>query len=283
MKTVYYVVLHYQDYKSTISCVESILSLKGKNYVIIVDNGSPNCSGKKLKKYFENFDSVYTILSDINYGFAKGNNIGFKFAKDKGAEYIVLVNNDVKFTDVDFSTKLIDLYNQTSYAVLGPNIINLNKESTSPIKGFKINTFTLLGKIIKNLLGYLLSYVKCDTLIKKKKKYVFSSSDECKIVPLTHSSLVLQGSCLIFSEKYISVFDGLYDKTFMYYEEYILKYLCEKHKMKMVYSSMLEVTHIGKVSTRKSIGSELASRRFKYINSIKSLFVFIELYWSKDV
>lgn len=62
--------------------------------LIIVDNKSHPETIRMLKKY-QNMDNTKVVFNPVNYGFAKGNNIGMK--KTTG-EFIILLNNDVRVT-----------------------------------------------------------------------------------------------------------------------------------------------------------------------------------------
>jgi GT2 family glycosyltransferase len=42
------------------------------------------------------FPAVEILQNKKNLGFCKGNNIGIKYALEKGAEYLVFLNNDTK-------------------------------------------------------------------------------------------------------------------------------------------------------------------------------------------
>ena len=62
--------------------------------IIVVDNASENNEGKRIKK---KFPGVYLIQNNKNYGFAKGNNIGIKYAiKNLKPDYFLLLNNDTE-------------------------------------------------------------------------------------------------------------------------------------------------------------------------------------------
>ena len=74
-----FVILHYQNIDDTINCIDSIKKLNGlndENYkVVLVDNKSPNNTGRELKNRFGDEEKVDVILLDKNYGFSKANNI----------------------------------------------------------------------------------------------------------------------------------------------------------------------------------------------------------------
>ena len=91
-----FVVLHYGDAAVTMEAIESIRSLERGEHkvsVIVVDNASPNGTGEQVKKQIESLPDFYYIHNEENLGFARGNNVGFKYAKNElKADFIVLMN-----------------------------------------------------------------------------------------------------------------------------------------------------------------------------------------------
>lgn len=88
------VTVNYNTAKDTESLLTSIEKLTTKGFsleVIIVDNGSKEIFAlpEKVKK-----ESVTLIRSEENTGFSGGFNIGIKEALGKGADYVLIVNND---------------------------------------------------------------------------------------------------------------------------------------------------------------------------------------------
>jgi hypothetical protein len=122
--TICAVVLNWNNYRDTKECVESLLkSSLPLAAVIIVDNASKDGSNDKLKRDFKDFASVYFIENPDNYGFAKGVNMGLRFALEKGAEYVLLLNNDAVI-NVDCIEKLYEaLINEPKAAIDGPKIL----------------------------------------------------------------------------------------------------------------------------------------------------------------
>ncbi len=61
--------------------------------VVVVDNASDTNEAQRIRKKFH----MYAIRAKKNYGFAKGNNIGIKYALRKlDPDYIFLLNNDTE-------------------------------------------------------------------------------------------------------------------------------------------------------------------------------------------
>jgi len=86
--------------------------------IIIVDNASNDNSLGQIDKT----KKVQIVRNDINLGFSKAVNLGIKFALKKNAGTIILVNQDVDFTN-DF---------------ISPLLFN-NNDIVSPVIKFKRN------------------------------------------------------------------------------------------------------------------------------------------------
>ena len=150
-----FVILHYNALEDTIKCVESIQSLVETSEhnvsIIIVDNCSPNGTGARIKKRYENVTNVDVLLLEKNIGFARGNNAGLQFANQKYApDFIILSNNDIVIEQKDFIPQILELHHEYHFAVLGPKIF-------APYKGVyqnplrdKAYTISEIYSLIKN-------------------------------------------------------------------------------------------------------------------------------------
>jgi GT2 family glycosyltransferase len=75
-------------------CLQSVLETNYSNFeVLLVDNGSTDGSIAHIENEYSSDPRVKIILNHINYGFAKGNNVGVKISK---GDYIVFLNNDTE-------------------------------------------------------------------------------------------------------------------------------------------------------------------------------------------
>ena len=91
-KSVYIIILNWNDHQDTIECVESCLKLDYSPYeIVIVDNASKDDSENILRKTFPNLKLIQT---GSNLGYAGGNNAGIRYALEKNSDYIWLLNND---------------------------------------------------------------------------------------------------------------------------------------------------------------------------------------------
>ena len=102
------ILLNYNGYDETVDCVRSLLCSTYDYYaIIIVDNNSPDQSGKKLEKLYEENPKINVLLNTENKGFSAGNNVGIKYALEKGYDAILLINNDT-VVDSDFLQTIVN-------------------------------------------------------------------------------------------------------------------------------------------------------------------------------
>jgi GT2 family glycosyltransferase len=87
------IILNFNQEADTAECILSLKRMDYKNYrVILVDNGSSDGSGSRLKERFKEID---LLRSDENLGFAGGCNLGIRRSLETNpAGYILLLNND---------------------------------------------------------------------------------------------------------------------------------------------------------------------------------------------
>ena len=118
------VVLNYKNFHETIECVKSILLQKDVVFnIVIVDNGSSNESYDELFNQFKNNDKIYIIKSDINLGYAKGNNLGINYLRNKGIENIFIANSDLLFKSPYVLKQIIESY-EPGIDLINPIICN---------------------------------------------------------------------------------------------------------------------------------------------------------------
>ena len=81
------VVLSWNGREDTLAALESLRGIE----TVVVDNGSTDGSGDAVA---ERFPAVELIRIGVNLGFAGGNNVGVRRALDRGADWVLLLNND---------------------------------------------------------------------------------------------------------------------------------------------------------------------------------------------
>lgn len=102
---VFIVILNYNGLEVLKKCLTSVFKSDYPNFeIIVVDN---NSSDDSLEIAKINFSKAIFIKNEANLGFAAGNNMGIKFALERAADFILLLNNDVE-VEKNFLTQLID-------------------------------------------------------------------------------------------------------------------------------------------------------------------------------
>jgi GT2 family glycosyltransferase/protoporphyrinogen oxidase len=89
---VYAVVLAYNNYQDTHECLESLFTSEFPDLrIVLVDNGSSDLTPEKVRRAFP---TVNVIETGNNLGVPAGYNVGFRYALQNGADYILMLNND---------------------------------------------------------------------------------------------------------------------------------------------------------------------------------------------
>ena len=279
-----FVVLHYQALDETKACLENIKKyVHSEKRIVVVDNCSPNGSGKVLLDYYKEDPNIEVLLLDSNLGFAKGNNIGYRKAKKYDPKYIVVMNNDA-FIDCDNIQGLIDkAFNETHFDILGPDIFSTRDMIHQ--NPHRINNFTL--KELKKQRRFL--KLKNNLKILLRLKYALSLDNKKEVrnkefIQKRMENVVLHGACYIYSSKYIKKHDCcMYDDTFMYYESYILQLLAVRENLKLVYDPAIKIQHHEDIATNLSHGRGYQKAVFTNRWLLDSCEKFIDVFTNKDV
>lgn len=271
-----FVILHYCTIEDTLKSVYSILKLKCeyKIDIVIVDNNSPNNTGEVLKEKFKSYDNIHLIMNKENLGFARGNNVGFLYAKNElEADFIILMNNDVYITSTNFCQLVVQKYKKYNFAVLGPKIVL--RDNT--ICRYRENLPTVREEkkiILKIFIRYIIYFLYLDKIF--YKFYKRNRSVEIKEYEESKKNVILHGSCLIFSREYIDKFDGLDDRTFLYCEEELLYLRLRRSNLLSLYDSELEVFHNEDSSTNYITKTKRNKSLFKDKQLLKSNKILLE-------
>ena len=267
-------ILHYKTVEITRKCIE-ILEKVFTGNIVIVDNGSNDGSGEKLRKEYSNVNHVHVILLEKNLGFSKGNNVGYMFLKRKGCDFIIMLNNDAFIFQKDFFKCIIKEYEKNRFDIMGPMILDAEQNVVNSYPQKPIHTTvasTYMGQAMC-IIKWLLSFVGLD---RKTEQIVLQKQQQQGNLQATqrYENVLISGCCLIFAKGYIDKFDGLNQSTFLYLEEEILFARAKKCNLKIVYCPEIKVIHIGEASTAKVLGNnKRKQRRFRYRNQFFSFFV----------
>lgn len=269
-----FLILHYMDYDMTAECVQCLLKTFGNTTdILIIDNGSTNQSGHKLKQQFQNVPGVHLLHTGSNLGFAKGNNLGREYFLRRDTEYLIVMNNDVYIQQADFLERIEEIHHQTAFDVLGPDIFSPRiNDHQSPTKTDLPDLKTIDGQIeqYRKANKHFLSYYirsKIQTLGKEKKPHTLWKTKR--------EHVVLHGACYIFSRHFLENREYLFHPdTFLYMEEEILALECDRQGLKICYDPSLKVVHMEDVSTTYVYKTEYRRTKLKVRHKYHSLQVY---------
>ena len=254
-----FLILHYNEIMLTQKAIESIIKMKGDRCIVIVDNCSPNGSGKRLvdrycsnqndhnsqhygneatEIYSTRFEDVdlHIILNQENGGFSKGNNLGYRYIKKYlNVDFIVALNNDISFPQRDFIYILDDIYKKDIFYLAGPDVFTPHIRShISPIapkvRGEKeIDAMIEINNDRVSQTGYWLSFSTFFRYVQEKYQNTkilklynrIRKSQYSAALPFDEVAhgCVLNGACLIFDSRYIAEYDVLFDEMTFLYAE----------------------------------------------------------------
>ena len=172
MRTICYVILNYKTYEEAAACAESILSTQTwKNmHIVIVDNGSGNGSEEWLAEHFIDEKRVRVTASGENLGFARGNNLGIRYAREHyDPDLIVAANSDILFEQPDFCERLFEIYDRKPYAILGADVVDATRtQHFNPVAEKRSYTLNYMRKQIVSSWIRAMSYRMSRLLLGKK-------------------------------------------------------------------------------------------------------------------
>ncbi len=296
MMNICYVILHYKNIKETIKCIASLKqTASSDSRFVIVDNGSDDGSGEQLHQLYSDDLQCCVLLLPQNAGFSRGNNEGYQYVKQKfNPDYIVITNNDVLFFQKDFEKKLVQIYEETHFDVLGPDIyVPRHGDHQSPLFKNAI-TISQLKNELKEYLNYQEDPVKFAKRLKiHALKNMFCSKS--RLINLLYSKMRgrdildyrkryfdvgLQGACLIVSKNFICNETKVFDpEPFLYEEEVFLFYRCQKKGYKMVYDPSIAIRHEEAASFSNLKKNKIEKLKFMlkhHVNARRMLLEYLE-------
>ena len=273
MDKVAIVVLNYLNYQDTIECVESIAYDKySEKQIIIVDNGSSNESKAKLEEKFFNRDGIYLLFNAKNEGFARGNNIGIRYATEQlECRFVLLVNNHTIFKDPQTITVLMEAYEE-GVGIIGPRIVGTDGGEQNPVR----------NEVIRSNLAQEFYYRQKDLNIRLKQSSLYQALRKVNLFKKkkgprlavqnsrTSMNLVLHGACMMLTKDYFKYYPYLFPNTFMYYEENILTILTCKVGLSKKFINTTYIYHKEDQSVVMSFNNDSAIKNTFLLESIKS-------------
>lgn len=223
------VLLNYNSADDCRVCVSYLKQQQGVDLeIIIVDNHS--CTAERDKAEALCRETVCTFLpNDINSGYNAGNNMGLKYAIEKGYDCVAIANPDMLFPDTHYFKKLkYVLDNDDRIAVAGSDIqtpegVHQNPRNYPPSSWLK--SFDWIKECVK---------------IKKK-----NTSVPAWVANPNRSGYCdgLNGCCIVLRSSFLRTVGFFDERVFLYGEEPILAAQVRQCGMCMHYSAEFSAIH----------------------------------------
>ncbi len=223
--------LNYQSWQETLDAVEQCHEVLGVKYrnIIVIDNASPNSSAEELHKAAK--DKYIFIKADTNGGYAAGNNIGLRYAYQKGYKYALILNTDIVIKDTLLVDKLLKVFEHDSaVATVNPDIYDINgylynRDSVKPTLWdftFGMLQYRHKGREVKDLGGYA---------------YIYRP----------------QGCCMMLDVEKMHEVDYMDENTFLYVEEPILAERLSKKEYKCACCLKAQAIHNHSITVKNNL------------------------------
>lgn len=223
-KRIAVVVLNYNSSTDCKKCVGFLKRQKGvEQEIIVVDNCSREDDREAVERLCKEQGCTF-IGNHENRGYSAGNNIGLRYAAEKGYEYALIANPDMEFPQEDYLKKLIEImmYDQ-NIAVCASDIVNTNGAHQNPMR-----EMTYWEELLWPLTAY-----------KNRKNDIWFLGD------FTRSSYCekISGCCFMIRISFLQKIDFLDEGTFLYSEEPILAKQVYNERMRTYYYAEAQAVH----------------------------------------
>jgi len=262
------VVLNYKDYQSTIACIGSLKKIKSLNYIVVVDNASPNDSSEHLINVCKKQGCIF-LEANKNKGYSAGNNIGITYLLNHtNVDVIGIVNPDVLFEKEFFENIMNGFLVYRDYIILTG--VQCKPDGKISNRSFWRRTNRSYA-IISNL--YLVSKIY-KFFYKDDKDYIereLNSDSNIVTVP------VVEGCCFFLRREYFKEYGLLDERLFLFYEEEAIAANLSNSKWKVGVLPNSSFLH-NHSTTLKSVYSSLQLDKLLF----KSKNIFYKNYLSKS-
>jgi hypothetical protein len=222
--------------------------------IVVVDNLSPREGEQdKIRALCEEQHCTF-IQATENRGYNAGNNIGLRYAAEKGYKYALIANPDMEFPQKDYLKKMVEaMEKDQDIVVCGTDIVTIEGIHQNPMKrdGDWQDSF----KCIKVL------------FVREKPTDCYGFMDDYSH---THYCAKVSGCCLMLRLDYIQKIGFFDENVFLYCEEAILSRKVEHDGMKMYYLADAQAVHrhipSEKGDSVKRFQAWSASRRYFEVN-----------------
>jgi len=257
-----FVVLNYNNYSDTIECVNSILRIERDDYgIVVVDNCSPNDSFVQLMDTFGDLRNVEVLKTRANLGYSAGNNAGIRYLVREGIERVIIATNDTVILTHDILDRF-DALELKDVGIVGPDIIVPDGSHQNP-QVLKPGLLYLIGLYLYRPYRFIRSmiYRFFPTIERSRREFVEGQKKSIKGEETGNNDnspvivYMLHGCFFYLTENFISKIGLLDENIFMYHEEDLLAWECDKAGLDRLYMPGISIMHKDRKSTETTHNS----------------------------
>jgi GT2 family glycosyltransferase len=253
--TVSIIIVSYNTRDMTCACIQSAID-QGRNIdqeIVVLDNRSSDGSADAIAKQFP---QVRLIRSEINFGFARGNNEAAKHAR---GEYVLLLNPDTVVLDRAVE-RLVAFAKRKPEAKMWGGRTLFGDLSLNPYSAW---SYMSLWSLLSNALGFATVFAGSETF-NPEAMPSWDRGSEREVDMIT-------GCLLLMKRSFWEELGGFDEKFFMYAEETDLCFRAIQKGAKPTITPTVEIIHYG--------GASETVRADKLLRLYSGRALFIRKHW----
>jgi len=215
-------ILNWNGYALTRACLESLAGISGPAHrVLVVDNGSAQPEAERLAGEFGG--RVEALTLSRNAGVGGGYNAAIRWARDHGAKYVLLLNNDTVLDDPLLAERLVE--------TCGPDVFAVGPLVKGPDGRVWSSGGTLDWKT------YLTGHHQADGIVSSTSPYPVAWID---------------GSCMLVSVAAACQLQGFEEVFFLYWEEVDVCVRASRQGLRCLVDPRTSIVHLVGGTSRPS-------------------------------
>lgn len=268
---VYVIVLNWNGWKDTIECLESLYKMSYPNYqIVVVDNGSTDDSVEKIKSWAEGNVLAEAVSEDerikrlvsppvpkpvpltlietkTNLGYAGGNNVGLRYALDRGDfGYAWVLNNDTVVHSDALKQMVCRMRDKPGAGLCGSVTLNYNDPEKKAMLGVRYDRWFAQPSPIE--VGGPFDLNQREKYLKHERKISY-----------------IAGSSMLVSYDFLCNIGLMCEDYFLYFEE-IDWALRARGLFSLALAPESIVYHKGSVSIKKKEGERANKKSFSLVH-----------------
>ena len=222
------IILNYNSSADCRKCIGFLKQQQGvEQEIVVVDNCSQDNDRKAIETLCKENGCTF-IANNQNKGYNAGNNVGLRYATEKGYEYALIANPDMEFPQTDYlATLLAKMQEDEDIVVCGSDIVGADGIHQSPI--FKDGNWRTSFGWVKDIFGN-----------KNKNNKAYNFIDNYNESHYCHK---VSGCCFMIKIPFLKEINFFDEKVFLYCEEAILSRQVELAGKRMYYLATSQAVH----------------------------------------